>query len=229
MDAKNLTAGKYASSPRDKIGNAYEQLASGDDYKKNSRNLRAIQICVVTVSCAATGVVNSLAHVQRLGIPIAIGLAFLVTGFVEGFYFTLRHGLTTTYKSGKQRFYALLCYRAIQATMILNTALLCCYIVGFDVPPWLTLWNHYSILCHFALALLGVSAVRDSDAVIENRMLELKASTGRQDIITMRKSAAIGSPLTLISAWVRGQFDALALSFRVLFGGRGSTKKYMEQ
>src|SRR5262249_54497729 len=88
----------------------------------------------------------------------------------------------------------------------------------------------YSILCHFALAVVGVSAVRDSDAVIENRMLELKAETGRQDIITLRKSAAIGSPMTLFSAWLRGQFDALALSFRVLFGrGGGSSKKYMDQ
>src|SRR5262249_15528549 len=73
-------------------------------------------------------------------------------------------------------------------------------------------------------------AVRDSDAVVENRMLELKAATGRQDIITLRKSAAIGSPVTLMSAWIRGQLDALALSFRVLFGrGGSSSKQYMEQ
>src|SRR5262245_30007766 len=151
--------------------NAYERLAETDDYKKNENNLRLIQVCVVTVSAAATGIVNAFAHVQRIGWPLAIVLAILVTGFVEKFYFTLRHGLTTTYKAGKQRIYASLCYRAIQVTMVLNAALLTAYIVGFSVPPWLMFWNHWSIACHFALALIGVAAVRDADAVVENRML----------------------------------------------------------
>jgi hypothetical protein len=41
-------------------------------------------------------------------------LAILITGFVEKFYFALRHGLTTIYKSRKQRFFASLCCRVIR-------------------------------------------------------------------------------------------------------------------
>lgn len=44
----------------------------------------------------------------------------LLTGFVERFYFTLRHGLTTLYSAYKQRLAAQLCYRTIQVTMILS-------------------------------------------------------------------------------------------------------------
>jgi hypothetical protein len=41
-----------------------------------------------------------------------------------------------------------------------------------------------------------------SDA--ENRMLELKAEPARHDLITARKTTAIGSPLVLIFAKLRG-------------------------
>src|SRR5262245_39725899 len=81
---------------------------------------------------------------------------------------------------------------------------------------WLMFWNHWSIACHFALALIGVAAVRDADAVVENRMLELKASTARQDIITARKTSAIGNPLVLIFAKLRGFVDAISLAVRLL-------------
>jgi hypothetical protein len=211
------------------IDNAYDRLAATDDYKRNANNLKVIQVCVVTVSAAATGIVNSIAHVSRLGWPLAILLAAAVTGFVEGFYFVLRHGLTAVYKSGKQRLYAMICYRAIQATMILNLALLCSYIVGFSVPPWLNLWNHWSIVCHFTLALIGVSLVRDSDSVVANRMLELKAETARQDLITSRRAAAIGSPVVLVFANLRGFFDSISIAFRLLFRGGGFAKSYIEQ
>ena len=60
-------------------------------------------------------------------------------------------------------------------------------------------------------------------------MLELKAATARQDIVTTRKASAIGSPLSLAAARVRGLFDAIALSFRLLFSGGGFAKKYVEQ
>jgi hypothetical protein len=133
----------------------------------------------VTVWAVATGFVNAFAHAERLGWPVASLLALLVTGFVEKFYFTLRHGLTTTYKSGKQRLFAWAWYRILQATMVANATLLCAYIVGFEPLAWLLLYNHYSIAVHFCAALIGVSAVRDSDAVVENRMLELKAETAR--------------------------------------------------
>ena len=52
MNIQNLTPGKYANfgSLRDKLGNAYEQIAAGDDYRKNENNLRIIQAAVVTVT-----------------------------------------------------------------------------------------------------------------------------------------------------------------------------------
>ena len=219
----------FGAGLRNRIGNAYERIAAGSDYKKNTRDLRIIQAAVVTVSAIATGFTNGYAHRDRIGDEASFGLAVLIVAFVERFYFVLRHGLTTTYQAGKQRFYALLCYRAIQITMILNGAILTAYIVGLTVPAWLELWNHWSIAFHFGLALIGVQAVRDSDAVVENQMLELKAATARQDIVTLRKTAAIGSPLALLSARVRGIFDAIAFSFRLLWSGDGFSKKYIEQ
>lgn len=229
MNEQNLTRGSFTSSLRDRIGNAYESIAGSDAYKRNDNQLRIIQVAVITVSAAATGFVNAFAHRERIGDFLALVLAVLIVAFVERFYFVLRDGLTTTYQAGKQRFYALLCYRAIQITMILNAAILCAWIVGLDIPWWLAWWNHWSIAVHFALALVGVQSVRDSDSVIENRMLELKAATARQDLITARKAMAIGSPLTLIAAKTRGFFDSLGLSFRLLFSGGGFSKKEMEQ
>jgi hypothetical protein len=231
MNIQNLNPGKYSgfSSLRDRIGNAYERIAAGVDSKNNENNLRIIQAAVVTVSAISTGFTNAYAHRERIGDYAAFGLALLIVVFVERFYFVLRHGLTTTYKAGKQRFYAMVCYRAIQISMILNATILSAWIVGFGVPPWLDWWNHWSIVVHFSLALIGVQAVRDSDSVIENRMLELKAATARQDLVTARKAAAIGSPLALIAAKTRGFFDAIALSFRLLFSRSGFSKKYMQE
>lgn len=233
MSALNLSSDQAApgqvSAIRGRVGNVYEKIAGSTDYQRNENNLRFIQVCVVTVSAAATGFVNSLAHVERIGWPLAILLALAVTGFVEKFYFTLRHGLVTTYKAGKQRFIASACYRIIQATMVLNAAVLCAWIVGITLPPALAFWNHWSIAIHFALALIGVSAVRDSDAVIENRMLELKAATARQDIVTIRKAAAIGNPLVLFSAKVRGLFDAVGLAFRLLWNRSTFARDYIGQ
>jgi hypothetical protein len=81
----------------------------------------------ITISACATGFVNAFAHRERLGWVGASLLAILITGFVEKFYFALRHGLTTIYKSRKQRFVASLCYRVIQITMILNAGILCAW------------------------------------------------------------------------------------------------------
>jgi hypothetical protein len=230
MNFQNLTPGKYDfSSLRERVGNAYHQIASGGDYQKNVRDLRVIQWAVVTVSAIATGFTNGFAHRDRIGDEASFGLAVLIVAFVERFYFVLRHGLTTVYQAGKQRLFALLCYRGIQITMILNAAILTAYIVGLDVPEWLQTWNHWSIAFHFGLALIGVQAVRDSDSVVANRILELKAATARQDLVTARKATAIGSPLALIAANVRGFFDAIALSFRLLFSGGGFSKKFMDQ
>jgi hypothetical protein len=79
------------------------------------------------MSAAATGFVNAFVHRERLGWIGATLLAALIMGFVEKFYFTLRHGLVTIYKSRKQRFAAKLCYRVIQTTMILNATILCAW------------------------------------------------------------------------------------------------------
>jgi hypothetical protein len=211
------------------LDNAYERLSETDDYKKNANDQKLIQFCVVTVSAIATGFVNAFAHVRQIGWLAASVLALLVVAFVEKFYFTLRHGLTTVYKNGKQRLYAQFWYRVIQATMVLNASLLSLWIFGIDPPAWLLFYNHYSLAIHFAAALIGVSAIRDSDAVIENRMLELKAETSRQDLITARKAAAIGSPLVLVFARLRGFFDSVSIAFRLLFRGGGFAKGYLEQ
>jgi hypothetical protein len=99
-----------------RIENIYDRIAGDDDYRRNESSLRLIQFCVITASAAATGYVNAFAHKERIGWLGALLLAALITGFVEKFYFTLRHGLTTIYKSGAQRFVASLCYRIIQGT-----------------------------------------------------------------------------------------------------------------
>jgi hypothetical protein len=231
MNIQNLGTGKYAgfSSLRDRLGNAYQELASGNDYKKNTRDLRIIQAAVVTVSAIATGFTNGFAHRDKIGDEASFGLAILIVAFVERFYFVLRHGLTTTYQAGKQRFYALLCYRAIQITMIFNAAILTAWIVGLAVPAWLELWNHWSIAFHFGLALIGVQAVRDSDSVVENKMLELKAATAAQDIITAQRTAAVGNPIVLIFARIRGFFDAVGLALRLLFRRGSFAREYLSQ
>jgi hypothetical protein len=123
----------------------------------------------ITASAVATGCVNAFAHRERIGWVGAGALAILITGFVEVFYFTLRHGLSTTYKSGMQRLAATLCYRTIQVTMILNAAVLCAWVTGVAIPPILASWNRWSIALHFTLALLGVAAVRDSNPVVISR------------------------------------------------------------
>jgi hypothetical protein len=209
-------AEEHTSQIRDHLQNAYERIAGSDDYQRNDNNLRLIQVCVVTLSALATGYVNAFAHKERLGLVGAGLLALLIMGFVEKFYFTLRHGLTTTYKSGRQRLVATLCYRTLQATMILNAAVLCSWVAGVAMPGFLALWNHWSITVHFALALLGVSAVRDADAVVENRMRELKAEAAPQDILTIRKAAAAGNPLVFLAARLRGLLDGAALAKKLL-------------
>lgn len=199
-----------------RIENIYERIAGADDYQRNDRSLKLIQFCVITISAIATGFVNAFAHKDRIGWIGAGLLAILIIGFVEKFYFTLRHGLQTTYKSGTQRLAAMLSYRALQITIALNAAVLCAWITGESLPPLLERWNRYSIVLHFIIALLGVTAVRDSDAVATHRRLELKVETARQDLLTLRKAAALGNPLVLIAAKLRGLFDGVKLARQIL-------------
>jgi hypothetical protein len=231
MNIQNLEPGKYSrlSSLRGQAVNAYERLAGTNDYMRNGRYLKVIHVCTVTLSAAATGYVNAFAHVKQIGLALSSVLAVVVTGFVEAFFFTLRHGLTTTYKSGAQRLYAQFWYRVLMATMVLNVVLLGLRLFNAEPPAWLLFYNHYSIAIHFCAALIGVAMVRDSDAVVRNRILELRAETGRQDLITARKSAAIGSSLALVAAKIRGFFDAASLSLRILFNRSGFARDYMKQ
>jgi hypothetical protein len=95
------------------------------------------------------------------------------------------------------------------------------------MPPLLEKWNRWSIAIHFMLALLGVTAVRDSDAVATHRRLELKAETARQDIVTLRKATMLGNPLVLFAAKLRGFLDGVGLA-RELLGdrsGRSSSER----
>jgi hypothetical protein len=199
-----------------RLGKAYERIAGSDDYQKNQRSLRLIQGCVITISAAATGYVNAFAHKQRLGWLGAGLLALLVAGFVEKFYFTLRHGLATIYKSRRQRLIASLCYRAIQTSMALNAAILCAWVGGTPLPAGLEFWSRWSIVLQFMLALLGVSAVRDSDAVIKDRVRQLKSEAARDDILSIRRATAEDNPLLLLAAKLRGFLDGLSLALRLL-------------
>jgi hypothetical protein len=212
----NLDRDDGPSGIGSRIENIYERIAGADDYQRNDRSLRLIQFCVITVSAVGTGCVNAFAHKNRIGWIGAGLLAVLIIGFVEKFYFTLRHGLQTTYKSGTQRLAAMLSYRALQITIALNAAVLCAWITGESLPPLLERWNRYSIVLHFIIALLGVTAVRDSDAVATHRRLELKAETARQDLMTLRKAAMLGNPLVLFAAKLRGFLDGVRLARELL-------------
>jgi hypothetical protein len=125
--------------------------------------------------------------------------------------------------------YAAFWYNVLKATMVLNVAILGLWIIGIEAPPWLLLYNHYVLAVHFAAALFGVSMVRDADPVVRNRILELRAETARQDLITARRVSAIGSPLVLIFAKLRGILDSLSIACRVMFRGGGFAKSYVEQ
>jgi len=212
----NLNSTGEDGEIRSRLKNIYERIAGSDDYARNQSSLRLIQVCVITISACATGFVNAFAHRDRLGWVGASLLAILIMGFVEKFYFALRHGLTTIYKSRKQRFVASLCCRVIQITMILNAGILCAWVSGSTLPGPLRLWNQFSIAIHFSLALIGVSAVRDADAVVEDRIRKLKAEAVQEDILTTRRAAINDNPLVLAAARMRGFLDGMSLAVNLL-------------
>jgi len=100
--------------------------------------------------------------------------------------------------------------------MTLNATILCAWVVGIALPPYLQVYSRYSIALHFLLALIGVSAVIDHDAVAESRIRELKAEAGREDIIAIRRAAVSDSPFLLFAAKLRGWFDGVNLAFKLL-------------
>jgi hypothetical protein len=83
---------------------------------------------------------------------------------------------------------------------------------------WHGLSTTWSITLHFTLALLGVAAVRDSKPVVAHKILELKAETAKQDLITIRKAAMLGNPLALFAAKLRGLLDGAKLARELLDG-----------
>jgi len=212
----NLNQPDGPSGIRARIANVYDRIAGGDDYQRNEKSLGQIQFCVITLSAVATGTVNAFAHRNRLGWLGASLLAILITGFVERFYFTLRHGLLTVYKSRKQRFAAKFCYRTIQITIILNAMVFSAWATGIALPEILNRWNAYALVVHFALALIGVSTVRDYDAVAEHRVRELKADSVEQDLLAIRRAAAGDSPFLSLAAKIRGWLDGISLAYALL-------------
>ena len=87
---------------------------------------------------------------------------------------------------------------------------------GIALPGFLQFWNRWSIAVHFALALVGVSAVRDYDAVAESRIRELKSDAAREDIVTIRRAAVGASPFLLLAAKLRGWLDGISLAYKLL-------------
>jgi hypothetical protein len=55
--------------------------------------------------------------------------------------------------------------------------------------------------------------------VVAHKILELKAETAKQDLITLRKAAMLGNPLVLFAAKLRGLLDGASLA-RELLGGK---------
>jgi hypothetical protein len=55
--------------------------------------------------------------------------------------------------------------------------------------------------------------------VVAHKILELKAETAKQDLITLRKAAMLGNPLVLFAAKLRGLLDGARLA-RELLGGK---------
>jgi hypothetical protein len=143
-------------------------------------------------------------------------LAAILIGFVEAFYFTLRHGLASVYK-GSQRFAATTCYWIIKITMILNMSLLCVWIVGQEPPQFLLTWNHWSIAVHGALALIGVAWVSDTDWIVADHIKRLKVTNTEENIQALRESVRNGSALIIGAAKIRGHMDAAAEAFHLIF------------
>jgi hypothetical protein len=205
------------SGIRSRMADLYRRIAGGgNDYERNEKSLGQIQLCVITLSAIATGGVNAFAHHHRIGWVGASVLAILITGFVERFYFALRHGLMTVYKSRGQRFAARLCYRTLQWSMCMNAMILCAWLTGIAMPEFLKLWNDWALAVHFGLALVGVSAVRDKDALATSRIREMQANAAEHDILTIRRAAAGNHPLLLLAARIRGWLDGMELAYNLL-------------
>jgi hypothetical protein len=98
---------------------------------------------------------------------------------------------------------------------------------------WLFLRNG---VCQCKAFKLGKPCKRRAAAQLVTRNNEAVAlaapaddMTGRANLIAARKAAAIGNPLVLMFARLRGLLDAMSLAFRLLFRGGGFAQDYVEQ
>jgi hypothetical protein len=209
--------------------NAYERLSQTPEYKKVDWRLKWIGWSVAIISGASTAYANGYSHAPVIGHLWAIVLGVLTLAIVEGALFTLEAGLRSTFKGGTQRTLAWVGKWTIKLTMIGNAAYLCCVIGGVLPPPWLHSWNRWSFAVHFAIGLILVPMIRDSDPVVLHRMLELRSETAQEDQIIARMAAALASPFTMFAARMRGFLDGLTLGFRLLRNKEGfSPDKYIQ-
>lgn len=207
----------------------YEQLSQGNDYKRVAAKLKAIDLSAATLAAVATAQTNGFSHRDTIGFYGALLLAVLTFFIVEGCVFTLNDGLHTTFKGGAQRTLATLTIWLIRATMILNGAALCCWIAARPCPVWLTTWTSWAFAFHLGVALIAIPLIRQFDPVVAHRMLELKAETAREDLIVIRRAAAIGGTLASGAARVRGLFDQVGVAWNLLISNQGFGKKFVAE
>jgi hypothetical protein len=212
---------------KNRFQSAYERLANSRSYVSVDFKLKIITWITITLSAASTAIANGLSHKDNIG-DWAWGLGIATFLIVEGSLYTLEQGLRETFKGGTQRTLAALGKLIIKATMIANAAYLCCLIAGLGVPAALLFWNRWSFAVHFAIGLILIPWIRDSDPVIAARMLQLRAETAREDQIVSRLASALASPFALGGARLRGAWDGFKLGMRLLFNRQGfSTKNYV--
>jgi hypothetical protein len=65
--------------------------------------------------------------------------------------------------------------------------------------------------------------------VVAHRILELKAETAKQDLITLRKAAMFGNPLVLFAAKLKGLLDGVRLARELLSGKADLPAGYASQ
>lgn len=223
---------------KNKFQSAYANLANSENYKSVDGCLKLITWTVATVSAIATAYVNGFSHETRLtflagaktyGVLLAIALGLATFAIVEGSLYTLEQGLRTTFKGGTQRALANLGKYTIKLTMVANAAYLVCVIGDVAPPGNLLIWNRWAFVVHFAIGLILIPAIRDSDPVVAARMLELRAATAQEDQIVSRLASALASPFALAGVWLRGQLDGMGLGWKLFRNKSGfSPRTYTE-
>jgi hypothetical protein len=199
----------------------YEALAQSDTYKTVDGRLKIITWSVATISALSTAYSNGYSHRNAIGLAWAVILAVLTLSIVEGSLYTLELGLRTTFKGGTQRTLAWLGKWIIKITMIGNAMYLCCKIAVVESPAWLSFWNRWSFAVHFGIGLILIPMIRDSDPVVANRMLSLRAETAQADMVIARLAGALASPFAMFGTRLRGWIDGFKLGWRLAINRQG--------